>query len=142
MDQQLVSRRSALGTAGLVSAGLVGLSLSRSASAGEGERGSEDICNCVCTLSIDGLKRSELSRAADENRDLIGALIGAAVPILVDEIVKAVRSRDPVVAGGTRVSVDKLAGSEGSRGTSPCSVRGLFSGSFSGPGAKIGIILG
>jgi len=93
-------------------------------------------------LSFAGLKREALNPAGENaDRDLISALVGVAVPILVEEIVKAVRSRDVVRTSGARASAASLI--EGHRGTSgnDCAVRGLFGGSVSA-GVQIGVVIG
>jgi hypothetical protein len=94
-------------------------------------------------FQIPNLKTSELSatRSENESRDLVAALVGALVPIIVDEIVKATRSRTVIGSSARAVSVDQISATRGD-GQEQRAVRGLFSGSVSAPGVKIGVVIG
>ena len=137
-----ITRRSVLSSAAGVAA--VGLTGQLFAEEPDKSRGAATGQDCLCTIQIPDLNTAELSaRGEAESRDLISALVGALVPVIVDEIVKATRSRSGVSASARGVDLQQLtAAREGERGADEQAMRGLFSGSFSGPGIKIGVVVG
>jgi hypothetical protein len=138
-----VSRRSVIaGAAGAAAVGLASQVLGQESKERSAEQGGQD---CLCVLQIPNLKLSDMkSRGDDKSRDLIGTLIGVLAPVIVDEIIKATRSRSGDVAtSGCSVGAKDLSSKrDGSRGVDDEAMRSLFGGSFSGPGIKIGVVVG
>jgi hypothetical protein len=100
--------------------------------------------DCLCVLQIPDLNTAALdARGDDQSRNPLGLIIGAIAPIIVEEIVKAVRSRSEVSASARNVTIQQLTAARGGeRGIDEESVRGLFGGSISAPGIKIGVVVG